>query len=249
MTLHSAVARRSCVAGVSRLERGQRFSAVLVLMASAAFSIKKRYLRAEGNNHPVWTPTATKLRIGDWCVNPASGQISRDGETARVEVRTMRTAAVPREHAGEVVSIDEFSPRSGRTSSWTPDYLPAVGIAPPSTGQRPQAAHVHRDSAATRVSDGGDGQSLGGSVHRTAGPSPCSDSEHPTLATTERRRPRAPQGRLQVGRRRGALLALVVASCSTARSRRTIAQASSTWHHWRHCSTATESIAVLPFST
>ena len=46
------------------------------------------------------------LRIGDWCVNPASGQISRDGETARVEVRTMRLLLCLAEHAGEVVSID-----------------------------------------------------------------------------------------------------------------------------------------------
>jgi len=53
-------------------------------------------------------PTATKLRIGDWCVNPASGQIARDGETARVEVRTMRLLLCLAEHAGEIVSIDEL---------------------------------------------------------------------------------------------------------------------------------------------
>jgi transcriptional activator of cad operon len=48
------------------------------------------------------------LRIGDWCVNPASGQISRDGETARVEARTMRLLLCLAEHAGEVVSIDDL---------------------------------------------------------------------------------------------------------------------------------------------
>ncbi len=53
-------------------------------------------------------PTPTILRIGSWCVNPASGQISRDGETARVEVRTMRLLVCLAEHAGEVVSIDEL---------------------------------------------------------------------------------------------------------------------------------------------
>jgi len=37
-----------------------------------------------------------------------SGQISRDGETARVEVRTMRLLLCLAEHAGEVVSIDEL---------------------------------------------------------------------------------------------------------------------------------------------
>jgi transcriptional activator of cad operon len=48
------------------------------------------------------------LRIGAWCLNPASGQISRDGETARVEVRTMRLLLCLAEHAGKVVSIDDL---------------------------------------------------------------------------------------------------------------------------------------------
>jgi transcriptional activator of cad operon len=52
--------------------------------------------------------TTTKLRIGAWCVHPMSGQISRDGETARVEVRTMRLLLCLAEHAGEVVSIDDL---------------------------------------------------------------------------------------------------------------------------------------------
>ncbi|MGB9465811.1 MAG: winged helix-turn-helix domain-containing protein [Candidatus Acidiferrum sp.] len=53
-------------------------------------------------------PTATMLRIGAWCVNQTSSQISRDGETARVEVRTMRLLLCLAEHAGEVVSIDDL---------------------------------------------------------------------------------------------------------------------------------------------
>jgi transcriptional activator of cad operon len=48
------------------------------------------------------------LRIGDWCVNPISGEISRNGETARVEGRTMRLLLCLAEHAGEVVSIDDL---------------------------------------------------------------------------------------------------------------------------------------------
>jgi transcriptional activator of cad operon len=51
-------------------------------------------------------PNTTALRIGAWCVNPASSQISRNGEMARVEVRTMRLLLCLAEHAGEVVSID-----------------------------------------------------------------------------------------------------------------------------------------------
>jgi TolB-like protein/DNA-binding winged helix-turn-helix (wHTH) protein len=48
------------------------------------------------------------LRIGDWCVNATSGEISRAGETARVEVRTMRLLLCLAESAGEVVSIDDL---------------------------------------------------------------------------------------------------------------------------------------------
>src|SRR5579864_3112466 len=48
------------------------------------------------------------LRIGDWCVNPASGQISRNGETLRLEERTMRLLLCLAEHPGEVVSIDDL---------------------------------------------------------------------------------------------------------------------------------------------
>jgi TolB-like protein/DNA-binding winged helix-turn-helix (wHTH) protein len=53
-------------------------------------------------------PTPAVIRIGAWCVDPASGQISRDGQTARVEVRTMRLLLCLAGHAGEVVSIDEL---------------------------------------------------------------------------------------------------------------------------------------------
>jgi transcriptional activator of cad operon len=53
-------------------------------------------------------PTTTKLRIGDWCANPASSEVSRNGETSRVEVRTMRLLLCLAEHAGEVVSIDDL---------------------------------------------------------------------------------------------------------------------------------------------
>lgn len=48
------------------------------------------------------------MHIGDWQVNPGSGQISRDGQTARLEARTMRLLVCLAERAGEVVSIDEL---------------------------------------------------------------------------------------------------------------------------------------------
>ena len=53
-------------------------------------------------------PTETRLRIGSWCVNPASGEISRDGQTARLEARTMRLLLCLAERHGEVVSIDDL---------------------------------------------------------------------------------------------------------------------------------------------
>jgi transcriptional activator of cad operon len=53
-------------------------------------------------------PSGTSLRIGAWRVSPSSGQISREGETVRVEARTMRLLVHLAEHAGEVVSIDEL---------------------------------------------------------------------------------------------------------------------------------------------
>jgi transcriptional activator of cad operon len=52
--------------------------------------------------------SSTMLRIGAWIVNPSSSQISRDGETARVEVRTMRLLLFLAEHTGAVVSIDDL---------------------------------------------------------------------------------------------------------------------------------------------
>jgi len=48
------------------------------------------------------------LRVGEWCVNPASGQISREGQTARLDLRTQRLLLCLAEHAGEVVSIDDL---------------------------------------------------------------------------------------------------------------------------------------------
>src|SRR6476659_4973210 len=48
------------------------------------------------------------LRIGDWCVNPISGDISRDGQTVHLEARTMRLLMYLAGRAGEVVSIDDL---------------------------------------------------------------------------------------------------------------------------------------------
>ncbi len=68
-------------------------------------------------------PAGTSLRIGAWRVSPASGQISRAGETVRVEARTMRLLLCLAEHAGEVVSIDDLLERVWTGVIVTPDSV------------------------------------------------------------------------------------------------------------------------------
>jgi TolB-like protein/DNA-binding winged helix-turn-helix (wHTH) protein len=65
----------------------------------------------------------TTLRIGDWCVNPASGQISREGQSIRVEARTMRLLTCLADHAGEVVSIDDLLEQVWSGVIVTPDSV------------------------------------------------------------------------------------------------------------------------------
>src|SRR5229473_3348769 len=50
----------------------------------------------------------TMLRIGDWYIDPSSGQMSRDGVSVRLEARSIRLLLCLAEHAGEVVSIDDL---------------------------------------------------------------------------------------------------------------------------------------------
>ncbi len=68
-------------------------------------------------------PSGTSLRIGDWRVSPASGQISREGETVRVEARTMRLLLCLAEHAGQVVSINDLLEQVWTGVIVTPDSV------------------------------------------------------------------------------------------------------------------------------
>jgi len=52
--------------------------------------------------------TAIPLRVGAWCVDPRTGQMSREGEVVRIEARTLRLLMYLVERAGEFVSIDEL---------------------------------------------------------------------------------------------------------------------------------------------
>ena len=48
------------------------------------------------------------IRIGEWRVDASLGEISRGGETVRVEVRTMKVLMCLAMRAGAVVSIDDL---------------------------------------------------------------------------------------------------------------------------------------------
>lgn len=63
------------------------------------------------------------LRVGEWYVNPAAGEISRGSESARLEARTMRLLVCLAEHAGEVVSIDELLSQVWPDVSVSPDSV------------------------------------------------------------------------------------------------------------------------------
>src|SRR5213083_2135947 len=65
----------------------------------------------------------TPLRVGDWCVNPATGEISRNGEIVRLEVRTLRLLVCLAEQAGEVVSIDHLLAHVWSDVVVTPDSV------------------------------------------------------------------------------------------------------------------------------
>lgn len=68
-------------------------------------------------------PNTTPLHIGAWRVNPASGEISRGGESIRLEVRAIRLLLCLADHAGEVVSIDDLLNQVWPEVTVTPDSV------------------------------------------------------------------------------------------------------------------------------
>lgn len=70
------------------------------------------------------------LRIGDWLVNPLSGDLSRGEERVRLEARTMRLLLCLAEHPGEVVSIDTLLSQVWSGVVVTPDsvYQAVAGL-------------------------------------------------------------------------------------------------------------------------
>jgi transcriptional activator of cad operon len=54
------------------------------------------------------TSPAARLQIGDWCVDPSGGQISRGEDVVQLEARTLRLLLHLAGKPGAVVSIDEL---------------------------------------------------------------------------------------------------------------------------------------------
>jgi transcriptional activator of cad operon len=90
-------------------------------------------------------PTSNALlRIGAWCVDPASGLISRNGESARLEARATRLLLCLAERRGEVVSIDDLLTQVWAGVSVSPDSVyQAVASLRRQLGDDPkQPAHI-----------------------------------------------------------------------------------------------------------
>jgi TolB-like protein/DNA-binding winged helix-turn-helix (wHTH) protein len=52
--------------------------------------------------------SGSAFRVGAWSVDPRSGRIARDGESLRVDDRSMRLLVCLAEHAGRTVTIDQL---------------------------------------------------------------------------------------------------------------------------------------------
>ncbi|MEP6938547.1 MAG: winged helix-turn-helix domain-containing protein [Rudaea sp.] len=63
------------------------------------------------------------LRIGSWCVDPLTGQITQGQESVRLEARTLRLLLLLAERPGDVFSIDEMLDRVWAGVIVTPDSV------------------------------------------------------------------------------------------------------------------------------
>lgn len=110
------------------------------------------------------------MHIGDWHIDPVAGRISRNGETVRVEARTLKLLLVLAQHPGETVSIDELLEEVWSGVVVTPDSVyqaiatlrrllgddprqPRYIATVPRLGYRMVAAVGESSEGATRISD------------------------------------------------------------------------------------------------
>jgi transcriptional activator of cad operon len=63
------------------------------------------------------------LRIGEWRVDPVSGEIARKGESTRLEVRTLRLLLCLADRSGETVSIEDLLNHVWPEVTVTPDSV------------------------------------------------------------------------------------------------------------------------------
>jgi TolB-like protein/DNA-binding winged helix-turn-helix (wHTH) protein/Tfp pilus assembly protein PilF len=66
---------------------------------------------------------SSSLRIGAWRVDPALDQISKDGNTVKLERRAMQLLLCLAEHAGEVISVEELLDQVWAGVVVTPDSV------------------------------------------------------------------------------------------------------------------------------
>ncbi|WP_109484865.1 winged helix-turn-helix domain-containing protein [Occallatibacter savannae] len=68
-------------------------------------------------------PATTKRRVGEWYVDPDAGTMTRNGETTRLDLRSMRLLTCLVEHGGQVVTIDELISHVWAGVSVSPDSV------------------------------------------------------------------------------------------------------------------------------
>lgn len=69
------------------------------------------------------TATPKIIRMGDGLVNPGAGEISRNGDSARLDGRSMLLLVCLAKHAGQVVGIDDLLDRVWAGVSVSPDSV------------------------------------------------------------------------------------------------------------------------------
>jgi len=69
------------------------------------------------------TSTTTRLRVGAWCIDTERGEMTRDGETVRLDPRTLRLLLCLTGRAGGIVSADELLSQVWPGVVVTPDSM------------------------------------------------------------------------------------------------------------------------------
>src|SRR5208283_139686 len=81
--------------------------AVILGAWNASDPLRARCLTSD-RSRPMKAMDSSSLRIGAWRVDPALDQISKDGNTVKLERRAMQLLLYLSEHAGQVVSVEEL---------------------------------------------------------------------------------------------------------------------------------------------